>query len=192
MNSDPTGESVLMTLLFAATGAAINVVTTYIGALVTGQSYSLIDGIAAASAGALCAFGTAGALAAGLVSGVYSAIMSYESGVEWWGVLLSGLTSGLFTTFGIGNLAQLEKTLINLGTQAFVDLIFCTGYNSMSAAVYNAVTPETPAKDTTTSSNSAYVELQNQSNLPAFPTGCSIRRALNGISSPSLVRQQCY
>ncbi len=140
-NSDPTGESVLMTLLFAAAGAAVNVATTWIAATVTGQSYSFSDGCAAALSGALCSFGGVWVVAAGLVSGLYSGYMSYQNGAEWWGALIAGLVSGYLTMAGIGNLANLEHTLANLGVQAFVDLVFCTAYNTMSVAVYKSVTP---------------------------------------------------
>ena len=140
---DPSGDSASVLLLFCITGAIINVLTTFIGAVVTGQSYSALDGLVAAAAGAACVFDP---ILGGLISGIYTTIMSYQNGADLWAALLAGGFAGVLTTLGIGNLAALEKTLANLGVQAFVDLVFCTSYNSMSAAVYKAVTGDEPTK----------------------------------------------
>ena len=171
LHVDPNGESALMTFLFAVTGATINVITTFIGAAVTGQSYSFADGCAAALSGAACAFGSVGALVAGLISGAYSGYMSYQNGAEWWGALLVAFASGILTTAGIGNLASLEQTLANLGIQAFTDLIFCTGYNSMSAAIYNAVTPDTPTNEGASVNPSPSISQPTSRNTPRVGGG---------------------
>lgn len=127
-------------MAYAAVGAAVNVVTSYIAAKVTGQSYALSDGLVAAASGAACAFGPAGAVIAGLISGGYSAYASYASGSSLTGSLLTGIASGVLTGAGIGNIVGLNQTISNLGLQALLDFIFCTGYNSMSAAIYKSVT----------------------------------------------------
>ena len=114
--------------------------TSYIAAKVTGQNYSLSDGFVAAASGAACAFGPVGAVIAGLISGGYSAYASYTSGNNLGGSLLTGIASGVLTGAGIGNIVGLNQTVSNLGLQALLDFVFCTGYNSMSAAIYKSVT----------------------------------------------------
>ena len=183
-NSDPTGESVLVTLLFVAAGAAINVATTWLAATITGQSYSFVDGCVAALSGAFCGLGGGWIFAAGLVSGVYSGIMSYLNGAEWWGSLIAGLASGYFTMAGIGNLANIPHTLSNLGIQAFVDFIFCTGYNSMSAGVYKAVTPGKTESD---SQNVVDVVPQPNPTVPYPVIGGG-----GGVSSSILTKQMSH
>ena len=168
---DPTGEFALITLAYAAAGAVVNVATSYIAAKVTGQGYSLFDGLVAAASGAACAFGPAGAVIAGLISGGYSAYASYSNGVNTTGVLLTGIASGILTGAGIGNIVGLNQSVANLGVQAFMDLVFCTGYNSMSAAIYKSVTLDSPstnkkpdvAKPNSTPHNQSSVKLPTTS-----------------------------
>ena len=146
--SDPNGEFVLgVTLGKAAIGAAVNVLTTYIGAKVTGQSYSWKDAGVAALAGALGTGGTGLKIAAGVVSGIYSSVMAYQNGADLGKAMLSGAVAALGTTVSVANIAGWTGEALELGVSTFTDLVFGTASNSIAAATYRA------SIDTSTSKN---------------------------------------
>ena len=130
----------------AALGAAVNVLTTYIGARVTGQSYSWKDAGVAALAGALGTGGTGLKIAAGVVSGIYSGVMAYQNGADLGKAILSGVVAAYGTTVSVANIAGWTKTPLALGVSTFTDIVFGTASNSIAAATYRA------SIDTSTSS----------------------------------------
>ena len=136
---DPTGESVLLAIVGkAALGAIINVATTFIGAKVTGQSYSWKDAGIAALSGALGTGGTWLKIIAGGVSGVYSGIMAYQNGADGWKAIVSGIVAAFGTTVSVSNLAGWTGTALELGISSFTDIVFGTASNSIAAATYRA------------------------------------------------------
>ena len=79
--SDPTGEFAIGVMLRKAfIGATVNVLTTYIGAKVTGQSYSLKDAGFAALSGALGTINSWTKIVAGIVSGGYTGFTAVQNG----------------------------------------------------------------------------------------------------------------
>ena len=137
--SDPTGEFGLGVVLGkAAIGAAVNVLTTYIGAKVTGQSYSWKDAGVAALAGALGTGGTGLKIAAGVVSGIYSGVMAYQNGADLGKAMLSRAVAAWGTTVSVANIAGWTGEALELGVSTFTDLVFGTASNSIAAATYRA------------------------------------------------------
>jgi len=137
--SDPTGEFVLGTVLLkAAIGATVNVLTTYIGAKITGQSYSWKDAGIAALSGALGTGGTALKVAAGLVSGLYTGINAYKNGADLGKAVFAGAVSAWGTTVSVSNVAGWAGAVVDLGTSVTMDLVFGTAANSIAAATYRA------------------------------------------------------
>ena len=137
--SNPSGEFGLGVVLGkAAIGAAVNVLTTYIGAKVTGQSYSWKDAGVAALAGALGTGGTGLKIAAGVVSGIYSGVMAYQNGADLGKAMLSGVVAAWGTTVSVANIAGWTGEALELGVSTFTDLVFGTASNSIAAATYRA------------------------------------------------------
>ena len=137
VESDPTGESAILAILGkAALGAAINVATTFIGAKVTGQSYSWKDAGIAALSGALGTGGTILKIAAGAVSGAYSGVMAHQNGADAWKAIVAGLTAAVGTTVSVANLAGWMGDVLSLGVATFTDFVFGIASNSIAAAAY--------------------------------------------------------
>ena len=121
-----------------AVGAAVNVLTTYIGAKATGQSYSWKDAGIAALAGALGTGNTVLKIAAGAVTGLYTGITAYQNGADPGKAVLAGLAAAWGTTVSVANIAGWTGPALELGLSAFTDFIFGTGSNSIAAAIYRA------------------------------------------------------
>ena len=137
--SDPTGEVALGVLLGkAAIGAAVNVLTTYIGAKVTGQHYSWRDAGVAALAGALGTGNTTLKIAAGVVSGLYTGVTAYQNGADVEKAVLAGAVSAWGTTVSVANIAGWTGPALELGVSTFTDVVFGTASNSIAAATYRA------------------------------------------------------
>jgi len=136
---DPNGRFALGVILGkAAIGAAVNVLTTYIGAKVTGQSYSWKDAGVAALAGALGTGGTVLKIAAGAVSGLYTGITAYQNGADVGKAVISGVVSAWGTTVSVANVAGWTGPALELGVSTFTDVVFGTASNSIAAATYRA------------------------------------------------------
>ena len=142
---DPTGE-ISLTLLFVS--ATINVITSGIAAIATGQKFGIGDAVAAAAIGAINATSTIGKIAAGVISGVRTGVSAHQSGATVGGAILSGTVSALTTTLSIGNLAGFAGCASDLVETAIVDLTFGTGYNVISATVNKVVTGGNQKNDT--------------------------------------------
>ena len=189
MRCDPFGENPLIALAYAAVGALINIGASYIAAKVTGQSFTFTDGLVAAGVGIACSFGSVGTLLGGILSCGYSAYSSRQNGASVFGMCLVGLVSFVFTAGGIGNIAGLDHTWANLGIQAFVDFIFGTGYNSMSAGVYKAVVISSQKNENNLTANE-----RNSSLLAGIDRlGVEIGRLLNRTDTgSSAVGSVCF
>jgi hypothetical protein len=143
---DPSGEIAWEVVGFAAVGAAVNVATSFLVAKAMGQSYTWTDAGFAAAAGAACTFGVAGRVVGGLLSGGYSASTTYQNGSDGVKPVVAGIVSFTTTFAGIGNYSKLDKVWSELGTQAFIDVVFGTGSNFASSAVNLLVTPKETKK----------------------------------------------
>lgn len=149
--SDPNGEFALGIILGKAViGAAVNVLTTYIGAKVTGQSYSLKDAAVAAISGALGTGGTTLKVTAGLVSGIYTGFSAYQNGATVGKAILSGTVSAVGTTASVSNIAGWTGPALDLGVSTFTDIVFGTGANSIAAATYRASIDTSKSTETAT------------------------------------------
>ena len=132
----------------ATVGAAVNLTTTYVSAKVTGQSYSLTDGIVAATAGGINAIPGAGPLLNGLTTGLYTGHSNYQKGASLDSAIVSGVVSGVCGALSIGNLANLgSNSLANVAATASADLVFGTGYNSIAAATSQVAVQKKSAKN---------------------------------------------
>ena len=157
-SEDQNGEFVISAVLTKAAvvvgkavlGASVNVLTTFIAAKVTGQSYSWQDAGAAALSGALGTGKTPMKIAAGVVSGAYSAYMAYKNGATLGGAILAGAVSAYGTTVSVANIAGWMGTDLSIITSTFTDVVFGTAANSISAAAYR-VSIESPKNNSTTS-----------------------------------------
>ena len=136
MRKDESGDFWLTALV----GALVNVTTTFIAAKVTGQKYTWIDAAFAAASGAANAIPGVGPLISGAISGGYAGYMSSQNGATLGEAIACGSVAALFTTASISNLANFQGPTIDLFTSAVTDLVFGTGYNSIAAATYKAVT----------------------------------------------------
>jgi len=125
--------------LSALVGAAVNVATTFIAAKVTGQKYTWRDAVVAAASGGANAIPVVGPLISGVITGGYTACVSYQNGATVGEALVCGTVAATCTTLSISNLANFQGPTLELATNAFVDLVFGTANNSISAAVYKAV-----------------------------------------------------
>ena len=86
-------------------GAVVNVATTAITAGVFGEEYTLKDAVMAAVTGAVGATGTAGPVAAALISGVTTFISSNKQGDDGKTSLMNAVMSGAFTLSSTGSIA---------------------------------------------------------------------------------------
>jgi len=157
LGTDDSGNFGLFAIK-ALVGAVVNVTTTYIAAKATAQDYTLKDAIWAAASGAANAIPVVGPLISGAISGCYTGITAYENGASLGASIGCGIFAGVCTAASISNIAGAQPSGIGIGTGAVVDLVFGTGYNSMSAAVYkatitNARKPESGVTSTSTTKN---------------------------------------
>ena len=155
---DQNGKFVLSAILAktavvvgkAALGASVNVLTTFVAAKVTGQSYSWQDAGVAALSGALGTGNTPLKIAAGVVSGAYSAYMAYKNGASIGGAIMTGAVSAYGTTASVANIAGWTGIDLSIITSTFTDVVFGTASNSIAAATYR-VSVDSPKNRASTS-----------------------------------------
>ena len=155
---DQNGKFVLSAILAktavvvgkAALGASVNVLTTFVAAKVTGQSYSWQDAGVAALSGALGTGNTPLKIAAGVVSGTYSAYMAYKNGASIGGAIMTGAVSAYGTTASVANIAGWTGIDLSIITSTFTDVVFGTASNSIAAATYR-VSVDSPKNRASTS-----------------------------------------
>ncbi len=144
-------------VIAAAVGGVVNLATSYIAAQITGQEYTWMDAGVAFAAGACNAIPGCGPYISGAITGAYAGYTSYRNGASIEGAVLCGTVSAVCTTASISNIsASLEPTL-DLATTAAADVVFGTGYNTISAATYRAVTSTANKNDAKTSKSKTMV-----------------------------------
>ena len=156
---DPDGMLAGLALAAAkmAIGAAINVVTTYVAAKVTGQEVTWLDiGVAALSGAIGVSSFKRASILAGVIAGGYTAISTYASGASLGGALAAGAVSGIITAESMSTIGkQILGGNIRFKVAAPVDSVFNMAGNSISAAASKSATVISPRKSK--SSNSAAV-----------------------------------
>ena len=156
MNSDPTGEFGFLVglLVSAVVSAVVNVATTYVAAKVTGQEYTLTDGLVAAAAGVANAIPVVGKFVAGGISGGYAAYTAYKNGATPGEILLNASVAASATIFSIGNLSNLGTSSVSaIAVTATADVVFGTGFNCISAATNKAIAQNAAARTQATFAN---------------------------------------
>lgn len=152
-------------LATATAGAAVNLVTTYIAAQITGQEYKWKDAGAAIASGAINAVPTFGPLLSGLISGVYAGYQSSQNGASLGLAIACGIVNGLCTTGGISDLANLGNVGLTVMEASAIDIVFSTGLNSIGAATSKSVTYN-PQKNNSTKTTA-------KSKCSVTTSGCS-------------------
>lgn len=143
---DISGNAWVAVVVGAVAGALVGVGTSWIGSAVTGQEFTLRDaGFAALSGGVSSIGGAWGLIAGSIISGGYSAYTAHEDGADWFGILGSGISSGLSNMVSFGDLAKAGDDLISIATSAFVDFVFGTGFSSLDAAINKTLTENNSA-----------------------------------------------
>jgi len=164
--SDPNGNFAFGIILGKAVlGAAVNVLTTYIGAKVTGQSYSWKDAGFAALSGAFGTGGTVLKVAAGVVSGAYTGISAYQNGASVESAILCGTVSAVGTTVSVSNIAGWTGPELNPVIATSTDIVFGTAANSIAAATYRASTDTSTTDNKKPSLNTRYSTTFNRAKL---------------------------
>ena len=127
-------------MALALTGAAVNIFTTCIATVITGNTYTLADLGVAFAAGFINAFSGWGSLAAGAISGAWAGYLAYKNGATIFGALLSGAASATATVLSISNLSIGSGAYAEIAEIALVDATFGTGYNTIASTVSTAAT----------------------------------------------------
>ena len=140
---DPSG-CVAFSLSLALAGAAVNVFTTALAAMVTGKTYTIVDAAFAVGAGFANAIAKWGFLAAGAISGIWTGYSAYQNGATFWGAVLSGTASAAATILSISNLSLLSGASAETAEIVLLDLTFGTGYNIIASTVDTAATTLMP------------------------------------------------
>ncbi len=138
MRVDEDGEFWIPALI----GAVINVTTTFIAAVVTGQDYTLVDVAVNAVAGAANAIPGVGPLISGAIVGGHYGVASFNDGATLEEAILVGVVTGVATTVTISNIANWGKGALrslSVSVAAISDFVFGVGANSLAAAVYRVV-----------------------------------------------------
>ena len=151
---DVTGEVGILATI--AIGAAVNVVTTYIAAKVTGQSYTWKDAGIAVLSGALSSVDNWGAkILGGVIAGAYTAYNAYSSGASVGEAFFDGVISGTVTVFSVTNVT---KAITNIKVTTAIGIVADTtlgvGINSTAAAYHRGITSTATAKSTTSKATS--------------------------------------
>lgn len=174
MRKDDNGEFWSLAISMAI-GAVVNIAATTVPASVTGQKCDGLDILAAGLSGAGMAIPGA-APWVGLGNAIYAGTRSKMKGASWGGSIFVGVTAGLcsassFTT--VAKIPNMSKVITGV-----VDFVFCTGFNTMTAAVYAGVT----SKNSTTTAKSVMksspkykynTKAKKRSKCSAMRTGCS-------------------
>ena len=116
MRQDSSGE--FWSLIKGVVCAAVNVTTTVISSIATGQEVGIGDIAVAALSGAACGLDRYAALASGIVNGVDTFVSSLVNGASLKGAILSGTVAGVSSFASISNIAGLAAGGIDLPTTA--------------------------------------------------------------------------
>ena len=117
-------------------GAVVNVATTAITAGVFGEEYTLKDAVMAAVTGAVGATGTAGPVAAALISGVTTFISSNKQGDDGKTSLMNAVMSGAFTMSSTGSIATFitSDTVAGVISRTVKTTVMRTGIDDVASA----------------------------------------------------------
>ena len=117
-------------------GAVVNVATTAITAGVFGEEYTLKDAVMAAVTGAVGATGTAGPVAAALISGVTTFITSNKQGDDGKTSLMNAVMSGAFTLSSTGSIATFitSDTVAGVISRTVKTTVMRTGIDDVASA----------------------------------------------------------
>ena len=117
-------------------GAVVNVATTAITAGVFGEEYTLKDAVMAAVTGAVGATGTAGPVAAALISGVTTFISSNKQGDDGKTSLMNAVLSGAFTLSSTGSIATFitSDTVAGVISRTVKTTVMRTGIDDVASA----------------------------------------------------------
>lgn len=117
-------------------GAVVNVATTAITAGVFGEEYTLKDVVMAAVTGAVGATGTAGPVAAALISGVTTFISSNKQGDDGKTSLMNAVMSGAFTLSSTGSIATFitSDTVAGVISRTVKTTVMRTGIDDVASA----------------------------------------------------------
>ena len=117
-------------------GALVNVATTAITAGVFGEEYTLKDAVMAAVTGAVGATGTAGPVAAALISGVTTFISSNKQGDDGKTSLMNAVMSGAFTLSSTGSIATFitSDTVAGVISRTVKTTVMRTGIDDVASA----------------------------------------------------------
>lgn len=117
-------------------GAVVNVATTAITAGVFGEEYTLKDAVMAAVTGAVGATGTAGPVAAALISGVTTFISSNKQGDDGKTSLMNAVMSGAFTLSSTGSIATFitSDTVAGVISRTVKTTVMRTGIDDVASA----------------------------------------------------------
>lgn len=117
-------------------GAVVNVATTAITAGVFGEEYTLKDVVMAALTGAVGATGTAGPVAAALISGVTTFISSNKQGDDGKTSLMNAVMSGAFTLSSTGSIATFitSDTVAGVISRTVKTTVMRTGIDDVASA----------------------------------------------------------
>ena len=117
-------------------GAVVNVATTAITAGVFGEEYTLKDAVMAAVTGAVGATGTAGPVAAALISSVTTFISSNKQGNDGKTSLMNAVMSGSFTLSITGSIATFitSDTVAGVISRTVKTTVMRTGIDDVASA----------------------------------------------------------
>ena len=149
MRIDATGNS--WTAVRIVAGAALNVLTSFLGSLVTGEEYTWKNVLWDAAIGGLGSWRSEAMLAASFLDGAGTFVDDYFAKEESFGTsLFDAATTVVFSVATVGNLTDLidivtktpavQETAFKVFSDIFVNLVFDGTANLLSASVSRAMT----------------------------------------------------
>lgn len=130
-------------------GAATNVISSAIGALVTGQEYTLADACLAAISGGVGGFLDDARVVSTLINGIGTVVISLIRGESFCDSLFYGAVSAVSTYFSPSNLLSKYISKDTMA-QVAVDLTFGTAAScasSLITKIYNENTRQNSSRD---------------------------------------------
>ncbi|MDO4337443.1 MAG: RHS repeat-associated core domain-containing protein [Eubacteriales bacterium] len=149
---DSDGKFWELVAVAAVVGAVANIVSTTIATAVTGQweDYGWSDVFVAGVSGAVNAIPYVGKVASGAISGIYTGVTMFlenKNQISVGEAFFCGVVSGVCTSVSISNLVGLEPSnLYNIAVNGAADIVFGTGYNSVSSVVSTGISSNAETK----------------------------------------------
>lgn len=128
--------------------------TSWLSAKVTGQEYTIVDGVFAAISGAVAA--TKYSVIAGLISGAYTGLVTYWNGASFGGAVAAGTIASLVAVSAYSGMVKVS-TGKELGIVAtvFVDTVFTSEFNIVAATTSKSAVVANKNSKYSSSSNTA-------------------------------------